>query len=365
MGSIVHAPHLLVALTAHGFGHAAMTAPVVDALAGELPGLRLTLQSNHPRQLLARRFKRPFEQISGPDDFGLKMQSATRIDVDGSAAAYRDLHDRLASAVTAQSDRMKALGVDLVLANVGYVPLLAAQKAGIPAFAMSCLNWADIYAHYFSDRPEAPAVDAAMLEAYRSARRFLCPAPAMPMPRLDNLHPIGPLAAVARTDRMATRRRLGVDAGMHLGLIAFGGVAADLPLASWPRLAGWRWLVTADPADRADQIAFDATTFDFTEVLQSCDVVVSKPGYGTFTEAAANGVPVLFVPRPDWPESPPLIDWLSEWGRCAPIEAQAMFDPTSLTETLHSLLHTGAKPRVRPTGNEEAANILSAALRQV
>jgi hypothetical protein len=352
----------LVALTAHGFGHAAMTAPVVNALADKLPGLRVTLQSNHPVDFLSGRFAMPFEQISGSDDFGLLMIAATSIDLDLSAAAYLELHGRLADTVSQQAARMRRLGVDLVLANIGYVPLLAAREAGIPAIALSCLNWADIYMHYFGKRPEAPAIEAEMLAAYQAAEVFLCPAPAMPMSKLTNLRAIGPCASVGRGDCGATRRRLGVEEGMRLGMIAFGGVDSGLPLSRWPRLDGWRWLVTGDPAGHPDLIPFDRSLFDFPDSLRSCDVIITKPGYGTFTEAAVNGVPVLYVPRPDWPESPDMISWLSENGRCLPIETDDLFDLSILKRQLQMLFSCPPKPLPRSTGSEEGAMALLRAL---
>jgi len=339
-----------------------MTAPVVNALSAKLRSLRLTLQSNHPRDLLASRFDGPFEQISGPDDFGLVMTAATKIHLEESAAAYHALHDRLAEAVKWQAARMRALGVDLVLANIGYVPLLAARQAGIPAIALSCLNWADIYGHYFADRPDAPAIRAEMQAAYQSAHIFLRPAPAMPMPDLVNARAIGPIAAVGRGDRAAIRRRLGIEKGMHLGLVAFGGVESGLPLARWPRLDGWRWLVTGDPAGHPDLIAFDRSVFDFPDIMRSCDVIITKPGYGSFTEAAVNGTPLLYVPRPDWPESPVMIPWLSEQGRCLPIEAEELFDPLILQRQLQSLFSCPLKPLVQSTGSEEGARVLFSAL---
>ncbi len=50
------------------------------------------------------------------------------------------------------------------------------------------------------------------------------------------------------------------------------------------------------------------------ELLASADLVITKPGYGTFVEAACHGVPVLYLERPDWPEAPALCDWLEAQG---------------------------------------------------
>ncbi|MTJ80742.1 MAG: hypothetical protein F8N37_06970 [Telmatospirillum sp.] len=347
-------PHLLVSLTAHGFGHAAMTAPVVNDLRRRLPDLNVTLQSDHPAEWLATRFEGPFRHIPGPGDAGLRMASATRILLDESAELYRDGHRDFARRVSDLSDLYRDLRADLLFANIPYVALAAAARIGLPAVAMSCLNWADLYGHYFSDRPEAAGIEAAMLDAYRSASVFLCPAPSMPMPRFANARPIGPVAPQGTAGRAEVRRRIGLREGDRLGLIAFGGVDPCLDAGRWARLPGWFWLTNGDRAGRRDMIALTTGDVGFTDLMKAADVVVTKPGYGTFTEAAVNGTPVLYLPRPDWPESEGLIRWLDAEGRCRAISLQDLYDGDRLNEQLQLLFSSSVKPLVSPTGVEEA-----------
>ena len=152
-----------------------------------------------------------------------------------------------------------------------------------------------------------------MLAAYRSARAFLRVTPGMPMAALDNLHDIGPIAALGR------RHDLGLN-GDKAVLIAMGGVAHQLPVDHWPRAPGVRWLVAADwQCTHPDAVAYESFGLSFTDLLCSVDAVITKPGYGTFTEAAANGTPVLYQRRADWPEQDCLIDWLHGNGRCREI----------------------------------------------
>ncbi|TAN60870.1 MAG: hypothetical protein EPN20_13195, partial [Magnetospirillum sp.] len=55
VGILSFSPHLWLALSPHGFGHAAMTAPVVTELRRRRPGLRLTIQTGVPRAFLESR----------------------------------------------------------------------------------------------------------------------------------------------------------------------------------------------------------------------------------------------------------------------------------------------------------------------
>ena len=63
----------LAAISSHGYGHAAQTASVVNALRERIPDLRLTLRTTVPHALLAARFEGAFTHVSVASDFGMRM----------------------------------------------------------------------------------------------------------------------------------------------------------------------------------------------------------------------------------------------------------------------------------------------------
>ena len=155
--------HLLVALSSHGFGHAAQAAVVVNALRRRSPEVRLTLCTQLPRAFLAQRFEGEFNYLPRETDVGMIMKDALEVDIRATADAYVRFHADWERRVQAETDALSHLAPDRVLADVPYLSLAAAARAGIPAVAMCSLNWADIYAHYFhAARPEAPAIHAQM-----------------------------------------------------------------------------------------------------------------------------------------------------------------------------------------------------------
>ena len=99
------------------------------------------------------------------------------------------------------------------------------------------------------------------------------------------------------------------------------------------------------------------------DVLRSADALITKPGYGSFVEAACNGIPILYVDRHDWPETACLVTWLQSHGRGLGIR------PEQLTQgdfghALETLLMTTPPTPVQATGIEEAVTHLSALLKQ-
>ena len=343
--------HLFADISSHGYGHLAIAAPILGALADACPELRLTVRSALPEGKLRERIGHPFELIPASSDFGYVMHDALNIDRDATARAYCAAHADWPAALAAEARFLAALAPDAVLTNVAYLPLAGAARCGIPSFSACSLNWADLFAHFFGHEPWAPPIHEAMLAAYRSARAFIRITPGMAMDSLGNVHPVGPVATRGR------RVDLGLG-GERAVLVALGGIAHHLPVDDWPRLPGVRWLVAGHwRCMHPDAIAWETFGLDFNDLLCSADAVVTKPGYGTFAEAACNGIPLLYQRRDDWPEQEPLIAWLKETARCAEVSARQL-GAGDIGDALRELWARPARPPPEPTGAAEATAIL-------
>ncbi|MDP2806275.1 MAG: hypothetical protein Q8O24_10075 [Gallionellaceae bacterium] len=351
--------HLLVDISSHGFGHISQTAPVVNALAQLIPSLRITLRTTAPLAILRQRFECDFRHIPVAFDFGMTMANAVDVLVDESAANYRNFHVDWEDKVRREAQAMQVLAPDLLFANVPYLSLAAAQRAGVPAVGMCSLDWADIYQHYCVRDEESQKIHAQMVAAYNSAQCFLQPEPSMAMPDFQNTRSIGPIAKVAANQRAKINAQLPSARKEKLVLVAMGGMEFRLPMESWPRIDGVRWLVPAVwGVAREDVSAFDSFGLSFSEVLASCDAVLTKPGYGTFTEAACAGVPVLYVARHDWPEEPYLVEWLNQQGVCVEVPRTEL-EMGNLDTLLQQVWSKGVPPIPHPTGANEAATYLA------
>lgn len=349
--------HLFVDISSHGYGHLAQTAPVLNQLAKQRPDVRLTLRSGLPPEKLKQRIHTPFEHISSASDFGYAMIDALTIDPAATATRYREAHADFAGRVAADAALLRDRQVDVVFANVSYFPLAAAARMGIPAVALCSLNWADLYAHYFG----ADTIHAEMLAAYRTAT-FLRTTPGMPMPLLERKETIGPLAARGADRRAELCRKLGAGETARIVVIALGGIPSRLPVEHWPALPDTHWLVPEVwQVQRADMHAFEPWDFPFADLLRSVDAVVTKPGYGTFTEAACNGAAVIYQRRDDWPEQDCLIEWLPKHARYAEVSATNLI-AGNLGQALESCLQRAVPPAPTFDGADMAARHLAALL---
>ena len=356
-------PRLLVAISAHGLGHLGQAAPVCNALSALRPDLSLIIWSALPIDTLQARITGPFEHIAHPCDLGLVMHDAMRVDVEASWTAYADREANWSAHLAAACKIVQAVSPDLVLSDVGDMPLAAAQTLGIPGIAMSSLNWADTTRFYFEAVPDSTALLDRITDIYDKATTALRLTPGMPMRGITEhlLPPVGArsihtknrlealLAAIIDRHRLARPRIL----------IGMGGIETQLSYAQWPTQSALALLVANQPGlpaegypaqgiINADSLC-QATGFVFTDLLGWCDAVICKPGYGTFVESALAGTPVLYVERDDWPEQRVLVAWLQENARCAKLPSEAL-QQGLFNEAFRSLLAQPAKPPIQQDG---------------
>ena len=380
-------PHLLLALSSHGFGHLSQAAPIVNQLRSLMPELRITVRGHFPTEQIKRRIFEPDAIEPIADDFGMIMHHALSVDTEASLATYLEAHQNWPEKVAALTAHLKELEVDLVLSDIPYLTLAAAHHAGIPGVALCSLNWADILEHYLfksasHDDKRSPlhdsgdmrdsALETSLIEtirlSYQSAEYFLQPAPSMEMPLLTNTLAIGPVCTPGTNRRSMLAANIDLPEDAYTVLVGMGGVNYPLSLESWPALFSHKpifYLVhedhlldhTASRNATVNTIAIEQTGLTYSDLVASVDLIITKPGYGMFVEAAAAGVPVLFVERPGWPEAPALTDWLQSVAHCAEIDTETL-QQGSFTRELTQLLTQGPYIPVPPSGNLQAAQLL-------
>jgi hypothetical protein len=351
-------PHLLTYISGHGFGHVAQTAPVLNRLRQMLPSLKLTICSAAPLSILHDRIEDDFDHIPEAADFGMVMASALDVLPEASLMAYQEFHRTWTKRVEREAEKISALKPNFVFSNVAYLPLAAAKLAGVPCAAMCSLNWADIFTHYCGHMPVAADILQQMHEAYAASDTFLRVTPGMPMDSLPQLQSIGPIAKLGANRREKIDQQLGLESGEKLVLISLGGIASRIPMEHWPTIGGVRWLVEAGwNVKREDVSTIESLAMDFSDILASCDAFICKPGYGSFAEAACNGVPVLYACRQDWPEEPCLTKWLAQHGRCVEISRESL-ESGMLAAPLNALWMQPRPLPPQPTGTTEAADYL-------
>jgi len=350
--------HLLVAISPHGLGHAMPTVAVLNALRHVLPELSLTLMTRLPRAAFVERLQGPFEIIDHGAEFGMHMDGPLDVKVQASAEGYAALIEDWDNLVAQEADVIRRATPDLVLSNISFLAIAGAKAAGVPVAALCSFNWLDVFGAYCGDLTGAPAIMEHLQGAYAGADIFLRASPGTAMDELTNTRVIGPIGSVGTARRDAIDKELQLSSSQRLVIADLGGIAGGDLADRLPVVDKVHWLLPgAVPDQRADISSTSTPAMPYIDVLASADAVVTKPGYGTFIEAAANATRVLYAARGVWPEEPHMCPWINDQA-CAAEISRSSLEGGTFVDDLQALLARRMATAVSPAGNEQAAKVL-------
>ena len=302
-------PHLLICISSHGFGHLSQTAPVLNALHDIRPEIQFTIRSTLNPDRIRSRLKMPVMIVSEADDIGMLMKDAVNVDVDASLQALMHIHGQWQGKVDHLAGWMAREGVDAVLSNVGYLPLAAAQKVGLPNVGMSSLRWDAILESLMIDAPDHDhgfdirCILKDMRTAYEAADDFVRLTPCMALHDASNLVSVGPVCdAGVRREAELKRVIQRLYPGTHdfyLILVGMGGMPFAFSLEHWPaQMLGQDVFYLCEETIASTHhhaLSVNSIGMRYSDLIASVDLVLTKPGYGTFVEVAMSGTPVLYV----------------------------------------------------------------------
>lgn len=351
---------LYLSISGHGFGHIGQMAPILNKLAFEY-GHKINFVIECPAQerLLTSTFFFDFKHIPKAADIGMIMDNSLDVLPQKSHRAYKEIHQRWPKELLLKSRQIDRLKADAVVSNVSYLTLAAAKHLDRPNLGICSLNWADIYHDGCHKLPGSEAIYQKALYHYQQADHFLIPTPGMPMTTLANRRYIGPLARLA--NRFPSfKQQLNLADSTRLVMVSMGGIPHKLNSAQWPVLDDVVWIDTgSEPADRADIIPLSRLQKPFIDVLAHCDLLLCKPGYGLFTEASCNGVPIIYMKRGCWSEEPYLVDWLHRHNHVMELHRDT-FERGDFAEQVKLMLANNTQPDTpcAPTGVGEACGYI-------
>jgi hypothetical protein len=351
----------LYCISSHGFGHAARACAVIEALRERAPELRCEVVSGVPSWFFEHSLGRAVPHDPTVIDFGLVQSNALEEDTAGTVRMLRDWlpfsEERLGPLVR----RMASPEVAAVVCDIAPLGIAAAERAGKPAILVENFTWDFIYRAYDHPTLKAAAhtLEALFERATERVQTTPCCRPRSAPP------PVPPVARAPRLPRSEVRRRLGIPEGDPMVLVTMGGIEWDYS-AIEARLAGTEgdgpWLVipggAAEPRTVGRLVRLPHRSEHYhPDLVHAADAVLGKLGYSTLAEVASAGIPFGYVPRPRFPESPPLEAWARENLACQRIPPE-LFADGEWPRVLEDVLGLERRPAVVADGAGRVAEVV-------
>lgn len=375
-------------LTPHGFGHSARACAVLDAWnrlrrqtggqAPAQPSLRPELFTTVPRWCFEDSLPFAFGYHADACDVGLVQRDALTEDPAATVERLAELLPFRPERVQRLAAQVTDLGCAAVLCDIAPLGLAVARHAGLPSVLIENFTWDWIYRAYLDIEPRlAPFADQleeifALADLHLQATPFCAPrdgAPRDGAPR-DGTAQVGavqvpPISRARRQSRDDVRTRLHVEADTPLILVTMGGIQWQYHDLDALRVPGVTLVLPGasdQPVTRPGlRLLPHRSGFFHPDLVASCDAVVGKLGYSTIAEVHQAGLPLGYVPRARFPESPVLERFALEHLRGVEIP-QAAFLDGSWTRALPALLERGPVDPPAQSGADIAATHMEAAL---
>jgi len=308
--------HLCFSITAHGFGHGAISCSVINRVMQHYPEIKISVMTLLPKSYLDSRLTGEFDYYNIGSDFGMLMSSPIGIDVENSRIKYQLLFENWQQFVDQEKSLLNSIKPDILISNISPISLDAAQQLSIKTASVAPFNWAQIYQAYCLDgSADTQAVYQKMKAVYQAVDKVFKPLPFVPLNHGSEIA-IASINDQPTIDLSVLLEKL-PSKTQKIGLIALGGLPFPLDLENWPEIAGWHWLVDQEiPTWRTDMSQIGHLNTPFLQLVAASDLIITKPGYGTYCEIAAlakfKKIRVLSLVRPDWPETAYLNTFLSD-----------------------------------------------------
>lgn len=299
-------------ISPHGFGHAARMCALIDSISTMIPSVSFHIFTTTPEWFFVESLISPFEYHLLECDVGLVQTSPIEIDHPRSIEKLNSFYPLPPERILQTSAMLKQIHASFCLCDISPLGIQAASQAAIPTLLLENFTWDWIYSQLSLIHPEYLPISMALQDLFQPDCHIQL------QPECPTVHvvdaSIGPIARNLTRDKIAMRKFLRIPPEKPMILITLGGVE-NFGSMQLEKLDGSFHIVAYSNDKRA---AFEENItilprqsgIRSQDLLAASDLVIGKPGYSTVAEVVTAGCPFLCIPRPDFPESRYLEEYL-------------------------------------------------------
>jgi len=305
--------HVAYYITGHGYGHGVRSCAVCNEFSNDI---RLTIRTNLSRDFLDSEMRREFEYVEEELDCGCIQTDSVTVDIEKTIQRYSEIAEANAGRLGRHVAWARSENVDVIVCDITPFACEVAHNAGVTSVVVSNFSWVDIYEPYAETSSRFRPIVEQMKQQYALADLLLAlePPNALNGFRRREDMPVVGRTGTARPDDI--RRHFGIGRQKKIAVIYVGPFGLDT--VAWPhieRFRDWEFIgLHPLPVQPKNFHTAPKGFLPYEDLCASADCIISKLGYGVYSECIVNGVPLVFCPRNDFAEYPVLEQSILSWG---------------------------------------------------
>ena len=318
-------PIIYIAITNHGFGHATSTASIANTIQKLCPEVLLIIVTTAPRWLLESYIEGDFILRQRAFDLGVIQADSLTMDKPATLEKLREIKKNYKSLIASEVNFIRQNRVNIILADIPFLAVGFAEATDIPCWMISNFGWDFIYRDWGGEFTE---IADWISDWYGKSNRLFRLPFHEPMSAFTNIIDVGLTGGSPHFSPDELRSNWQINTTLEKTiLLTFGGLGLqEIPYANISKFPDWQF-ITFDflAPDLPNLIKVTNRQYRPVDFMPICGRIISKPGYGTFSEATLLEVPVVTIPRDDFAEAAFMLAGLADYNHHQILTAPEFF----------------------------------------
>ncbi|MBI9019915.1 MAG: hypothetical protein JEZ10_01500 [Verrucomicrobia bacterium] len=305
-------------ITAHGYGHGTRSGDVLRALHRLAPKQPVIVTTDLPNSFLDSRLE-GCDNLTfrrGAFDVGLVQKDSIQSDLFQTLEKLEALYAREEELIVQEQNFLRENNVALVVADIPAIPLAAAQRSNIANIAIGNFSWDWIYADYAKTDLHWEFFVEKFRAVYEETDLLLRLPFAPPMEQFPNQKEIPLLASPGIPQRKKIIDISQSDICLEKPWVLLSFTSLDLSFQALENIRAhddYEFFCVQPMEFPCSCIhSIDRHQVCFADILASCDIIISKPGFGLVSECIVNNKPLIYSDRGNFAEYPYLVEGIEK-----------------------------------------------------
>ncbi|MBD3384008.1 hypothetical protein GF407_03690 [candidate division KSB1 bacterium] len=321
-----------------------------------VPTTQIRVRTCAPQWLFSPLQNERFKYKSALLDVGALQKNSFSVNKEKTLKSYAGLIKKKKALLEKETAFLIKEKIDLVISDITPLAFDAAKECNIPAYAVGNFSWDWIYKDWLDEYEDYRYVIEDIENSYRKADGLFRLPFYGDMEIFKNIVDVPLVVRKARIAADRVKQKLNFPADKKCILLALRDT--DLDVVDWTRAAGiseFCFVSTSEKYRGGNIHSIKEGVLPFEQVLNACDAVLSKPGYGIVSDCIGNQKRILYIPRQDFIEDSILRHNLEIYSTCEEMSLEQYKKGDWLSKLKDLLNKPDHWPPIQTNGSEKLA----------
>lgn len=325
----------------YGYGHASRDIAIIRKILSEYNDAKIYIKTYEPFHFVRQSLPyRNVEVIQTRNDVGVVFkENSVTVDREQTKKMLDEWLASWAEYIQKEKRFCETHKIDLILSDIAPQPFIVADDLGITSIAISNFTWHYIFYNLFGEIPATERIKG----AYERAEIALVLPFNEEMNIFKRKREISLVSREITVDRCEMRRRCGISDNEMLVYVGVGRSFEPSFMRSMKPIESTNVkFLTSSNAELpfGNVISIPNNETETQNYIAMCDLVVSKTGYGTVSEAIRARIPVFLLKRNGFKEDELIGTKVEDLGIGQFISEKSFLDSAWINESTHLDMYT-------------------------